>query len=147
MHPISQRCNLRCVVFSCTKREFVLHLLTSLGYHECRPGSKKVPTFQSWFLRAPYPPRPRRGRPQTRSSFTCRARHNNSQLQDRHPTTRVASNCKSSTQLPEFHQMRTQSQNPSVFKIGLAEGQTEKIQDRHPTTRVPSNYKSSNPTT
>ena len=71
------------------------------------------------------------------------ARNTHTQLQDRHPTTRVKSNYKTSTQLQEFHQMRTQSRNPSVFKIGLAEGQTEKdrtdtqLQDLHPTTRVP----------
>ena len=58
------------------------------------------------------------------------------QLQELHPTTRVAYNYQSCIQLQEFHQVRTQSRNPSVNQIGLAEGQTEKVQDRHPTTRV-----------
>ena len=54
---------------------------------------------------------------------------------------------RSCIQLQEFHQMRTQSRNPRVNQIGLAEGQTEKgktgtqLQDRHPTTRQTPNYK------
>ena len=73
---------------------------------------------------------------------TPSARHNNTQLQDRHPTTRVPPNYKSSIQLQEFHQIRTRNWDLSVIQIGLAEDQTEKT-NRHPTTRVPSYYRSS----
>ena len=78
------------------------------------------------------------------------------------------SNPNSNIQVQEFHQMRTQSWNPSVIKRGLAEGQTEKryktdiqlqeflsyYRSSFPTTGVPfqlqeflSNYRSSFPTT
>ena len=76
-----------------------------------------------------------------------RARHNHTQLQYRHPTTRQTPNYKSCIQLQEFHKMRTQSRNPSVFKIGLAEGQTQKDKTGIRLQEFQSYYRSSFPTT
>ena len=76
------------------------------------------------------------------------------QLQDRHPTTRVASNYKSCIQLQEFHKMRTPSRILKCIQNWSGRRPDSKRQDRHPTTKVPillqeflPYYRSSNPTT